>query len=370
MLGISESSHPAHHRFPVWWTGDDKSLSYSINSMVQAGVSGLKPYVHSDCGGVADKKTGLVQVGEFVRWSQHCALGSIHRYHGGPGHQAWLYSEEVEGIVRNFLQMRMKLMPTMLAAAEQASLDATPIVQRLDLVYPDAKYLPNSSSTSQYLFAGDDLLVAPFSQGTENATREVWLPPGSWRDAWTGAATMGPRRVSSTQPLARIPIWHREGGMLVTAPYAQTIDEQDWSELTVHLFPTSPEEPITASTMRVTREAEDTSGQGKHSHELTLRQDAGTLHLAISPACGKRPRSWLVRCHLPRGVRIASASHGRARLVSPPAAEDAEFVPLGGEGAAPPFLAGAVVEFRLTTVEGTANNVALTFAKSGLAALD
>ena len=37
MLGIADASHPAAHRYPVWWTGDDKSLSYSINSMVQLG---------------------------------------------------------------------------------------------------------------------------------------------------------------------------------------------------------------------------------------------------------------------------------------------------------------------------------------------
>ena len=47
MLGISDSSHPAHHRYPVWWTGDDKGLGYSITSMVQLGVTHLKPYVHS-----------------------------------------------------------------------------------------------------------------------------------------------------------------------------------------------------------------------------------------------------------------------------------------------------------------------------------
>ena len=47
MLGIADASHPAAHRYPVWWTGDDKGLGYSINSMVQLGVTHLKPYVHS-----------------------------------------------------------------------------------------------------------------------------------------------------------------------------------------------------------------------------------------------------------------------------------------------------------------------------------
>eukprot|EP01043_Picozoa_sp_COSAG02_P041866 COSAG02_NODE_3510_length_6633_cov_16.397766_4_plen_767_part_00 len=185
MLGIADASHPAAHRYPVWWTGDDKSLGYSINSMVQlgqrcqtlvessfdgcwyllvktraqftrlpcvcgAGVSHLKPYVHSDCGGVADKQTGLVGVPEYVRWSQHCALGAIHRYHGGPGHQPWLYDNETESIVRSFLNLRMNLMPMLLAAGELATQDATPIVRRLDLVFPMADR-SNTTRTDQYL---------------------------------------------------------------------------------------------------------------------------------------------------------------------------------------------------------------------------
>ena len=31
MLGISDADHAASHRYPVWWTGDDKSLGYSLN---------------------------------------------------------------------------------------------------------------------------------------------------------------------------------------------------------------------------------------------------------------------------------------------------------------------------------------------------
>ena len=47
MDAIMHQESPAHHRYPVWWTGDDKGLGYSINSMVQLGVTHLKPYVHS-----------------------------------------------------------------------------------------------------------------------------------------------------------------------------------------------------------------------------------------------------------------------------------------------------------------------------------
>lgn len=43
VLHMASSAHPAHHRFPVWWTGDDKSMAYSVQSMVDLGVTQLKP---------------------------------------------------------------------------------------------------------------------------------------------------------------------------------------------------------------------------------------------------------------------------------------------------------------------------------------
>jgi hypothetical protein len=48
MLGISGAMHASQHRYPVWWTGDDKGLSTSITTMVEFGIRHLKPHVHSD----------------------------------------------------------------------------------------------------------------------------------------------------------------------------------------------------------------------------------------------------------------------------------------------------------------------------------
>ncbi len=40
--GAAES--PAHHRFPVWWTGDWVDLMGSVNTMTDGGMHGFKPY--------------------------------------------------------------------------------------------------------------------------------------------------------------------------------------------------------------------------------------------------------------------------------------------------------------------------------------
>jgi alpha-glucosidase (family GH31 glycosyl hydrolase) len=105
VLHMALSPHPAHHRFPVWWTGDDKSMAYSVQSMVDLGVTQLKPYVMSDCGG-----DGRTDADGYIRWIQHCALGTILRIHGGPpdypAHQPWSYDTYTTDAVRAVIQMR------------------------------------------------------------------------------------------------------------------------------------------------------------------------------------------------------------------------------------------------------------------------
>jgi hypothetical protein len=44
--GEVQHQHPAHHRYPVWWTGDGVDLEASVESMVDSGVYDFKPYVY------------------------------------------------------------------------------------------------------------------------------------------------------------------------------------------------------------------------------------------------------------------------------------------------------------------------------------
>ena len=57
--------------------GDWVDLMGSVNTQVDGGIHGFKPYVHSDCGG-DHRYTG----GDLVRWVAHCSFGSIMRLHG------------------------------------------------------------------------------------------------------------------------------------------------------------------------------------------------------------------------------------------------------------------------------------------------
>jgi alpha-D-xyloside xylohydrolase len=56
---------------------------------------------------------------------------------------------------------------------------------------------------------GRDLFVSP--ETAEGALEhEAALPPGRWRDAWTGDRVDGAAIVRSAAPLERTPVWVRD----------------------------------------------------------------------------------------------------------------------------------------------------------------
>ena len=409
--GAAES--PAHHRFPVWWTGDWVDLMGSVNTMVDGGIHGFKPYVHSDCGG-DHRYTG----GDLVRWVAHCSFGSIMRLHGND-HRPWSYDSGVEDDVREYLRARARLAPSLIAAGHRATLTAFPPVARGDFYWPD--HAPDSADNSQYIFL-DDLLVAPMdtvclersgspdtstsnspcdridaapnsadvhgwgwqctsttacnsnaSGGHTFSSRSVWIPPGQWHDAWNGSVVTGPKSIRVTQPYHQQPMWHRAGGMVVLCDKpGLRVSEQDWSNLTLEIFPAARGSGVVEAERTVfERSAASSSHDVGQTHlRLLTSADDGTVRLKIGAgARGVPARAWLARIHLLPGQSVVAGSptlitldehgdetggqavrvHSSDMQVLQPVSGSAapRHFPLRGAGSAPPTGAGAVVEVAL-----------------------
>merc|ERR1711871_775339 len=243
-LGHQES--PAQHRYPVWWTGDGVSLQASVESMVDSGVHDFKAYVHSDCGGDYRPNRG----GDLLRWTAHCAFGSIHRFHGAD-HRPWTYTTEVEDTIRSYLNVRYKMIPSIIAAGQEAAATGMPLVQRGDLFWPTTA---GADDNTQYIFLKDTLVAPIFAPDEAHATtnvtsRSVWMPPGQWQDAWTGEIIDGHgQTINVTQPYERQPMWHRRGGLMITTDKpGLRVEEQDWSTLTLEAFPAQTAESTSRS---------------------------------------------------------------------------------------------------------------------------
>ena len=432
---IMHQESPSHHRYPVWWTGDGVPLQGSIESMVDSGVHGFKPYVHSDCGGDYAKDGG-----DLLRWTAHCVFGTILRYHGGD-HRPWKYGDAVESTIRKYLNTRYKLAPALIAAGHDATRTGLPFVARCDLFWPEYAKTPpvnrncseimletdagpdaqraatvppkgnlsqasccdycasdptcsafvwatdgvqpsgyncfllrhtggtraresrvlglvgdqtpvsSSSSKTQYIFL-NDTLVAPIWDTTANVTtRAVWIPPGSWQDAWSGSIVTGPRTIETSQPFEKQPMYHKMNGGLtiITDTPGLRVEDGDWSSLTLEAFPAQ-------TAMETHRSVVDRQEDNGHTSLIMQTDGLGKVHFEISKATNGCARAWVVRLHLYPDQRAIDAIVDGAALaeddvvhLAPLSESDTvhHYFPYGGAGSHPPFNSGHVAEIKL-----------------------
>lgn len=67
--------------------------------------------------------------------------------------------------------------------------------------------------------------------------RTVWIPPGTWTNAWNGRTLSGPRTVVANAPLAQMPIYIRAGSVIPLVPQIQYTGERPWDTIALEAFP-------------------------------------------------------------------------------------------------------------------------------------
>jgi len=331
MDSVLSAESPAHHRYPVWWTGDGVDLQGSVQSMVDSGVHNLKPFVHSDCGG--DYRG---TAGDLLRWTAHCVFGTILRFHGND-HRPWTYDQHTLDVIRQYLEIRYKLAPSLIAAGKSVGSTGMPFVARGDLFWPQYH---EATSNDQYIHLTDTLVAPIFDSKANLTSRSVWVPPGDWQDVWDGSIVTGPKTITATQPYERQPMWHRRGGLVVAVDDpALRVEDQDWSELVLHAFP----DHRAAPSRRVERNVV-VQGYEDQMVAMDTSDDAATVRFTVTPSPNNTPRSWKIRVYLAPGQSVEEAEVDGAAVDVVPVAPSHNPQPFGD---APPVGAGGMVELSL-----------------------
>lgn len=226
----------AEHRSTIHFTGDTSAtwemLAFVAKLTADEGSIGL-PYVSHDIGSfhgtsaipqVPGPWTATVYSklppDMYARWMQLGAFQPIDRLHSNHGARLpWEYSGDAREAGTKFLRLRGALVPYLYTLAREAHDTGLPMARHLYLEWAelDEAY----QHPTQYLL-GKDLLVAPVTTGGNPATTSVWFPPGTWVDYFTGERFTGPKTVSMSVPLTRMPVFLRAGSVLVTQPAAPT----------------------------------------------------------------------------------------------------------------------------------------------------
>lgn len=254
---VSRAGWAGLQRYAWTWTGDIEctwgALKQTMSTVVGSGLSGL-PYNGPDIGGFQGNPSAEL----YLRWFQMASFLTFYRTHSSNNvaHRApWSYGEPTLSIIRQFLQLRYRLMPYFYTLAWEASQKGYAPVRPVFWSTPEDAALWNIEDA---FLLGEQLLVCPITQ--EGArSRTVILPQGRWYHFWDDTVLEGGQSVEIDAPLERIPLLVKAGSILPMEA------EQQWL---LHLYP-----PVEASCeTQIYSDAGDGYGDSRLD-QLQLRRD-------------------------------------------------------------------------------------------------
>ena len=200
------------------WAGDQASDFWSLRALVAASLSaassGVSNWSHDVGGYLGHRLVERAPAELLVRWAQLGCFTPLMQAHARLAQEPWTYGRRVLDLYRAYVLLHERLVPYIRAAAATAARAGLPIIRPLSLVDPGD---PRGWSVADAFGFGPALWVAPvLDAGAE--TREVALPRGRWIEAATGARVEGGGEVVAAAPLERIPVWVRDGAIVVTYP--------------------------------------------------------------------------------------------------------------------------------------------------------
>ena len=210
-------------------------MKRQIPAGLNFGISGF-PYWTTDVGGFfrpRDQYTSAAYHELLIRWFQFGAFSPIFRVHGYQSEtEMWKYGPQVESILREYDELRYRLMPYIYSTAWGVTNRGETMMRALPFVYPNDQTLRDVSD--QFLF-GDSILINPVTEANAT-TRKVILPAGSdWYDFWTGQKSRGGQTIVAEAPLDKMPILVREGSIVPLGPDIQyAAESQDPIELRIY----------------------------------------------------------------------------------------------------------------------------------------
>lgn len=206
------------------WSGDIPSTFEYLRKQLPAGLnialSGI-PWWTTDIGGFMGGDITSPYFRELiVRWFQYGVFCPLFRLHGvrlpnsdyltgagsGADNEVWSFGETAYAIISHLLFLRERLKPYILAQMQTASRTGLAPMRPLFVDFPQDA---NCWQVEDQFMFGPDLLVAPvLYEG--HTSREVYLPPGDWLDAWDGQEIHGGQRLTAPAPLERVPVYWRK----------------------------------------------------------------------------------------------------------------------------------------------------------------
>ena len=316
-----------NHRYQVGFSGDTlsvwESLAFQPYFTATAANVGYAYWSH-DIGG---HMPGDVDPDLYTRWIQFGVFSPILRTHTTKNPRAerriWAYPDAHAKVMRDAFQLRYALIPYLYTEARKTYETGVAFFRPLYYDWPD---VPDAyDARDQYTF-GDSMMVAPIVESgdwrLERTVRDVWLPPGTWVEWFTGDVLDGPAHVERTFTLDQIPVYVKAGAIVPMQPKMRNTREKLVDPLILTIFPGAD-----AST-RVYEDDGNTLGYTQDAFAWTpvshARSADGTVRVSIGAVEGRFPGMLAERGHEIRLMGTVPPREVSYRGARVPFAKDAD----------------------------------------------
>ncbi len=239
---LSRNATIAAHRYPILYSGNTlvswdilKLLPYINASAANIGVSWWSHDIGGFHGGIEDSEL-------YMRYVQLGVFSPIMRFHGARGkyykREPWLWDMKTLEVVKNYMNLRHRLIPYLYAEAYQYYRVGTPLIQPLYYKYP--KVYDDPFYKNEY-YLGTELLIAPIIDKKDlvmdRVVHRFFLPDGIWYDFKTGKKYPGNKRYVSFYKDEDYPVFAKGGSIIPLAINASDNDVSVPKDLELNIFP-------------------------------------------------------------------------------------------------------------------------------------
>ena len=239
--GVILSRNPgiAPHRYPIIYSGKTKvswdtlkALAVYNNSAANLGVCWQAHAIGGWSGGIENSEL-------FLRYVQFGVFSPIFLLAGENGkyykREPWRWNNIILNIIREYMQLRNKLVPYIYNESYTYHKYGVPLVQPLYYKYPKIYDEPNY--VNQYFF-GSKIMISPIvkkrNYEMNRVVQRVFIPNGVWYDYSSGKKYMGNKYYVGFYKNEDYPIFVKEGSII---PMSLDMNTELPINMEIQIFP-------------------------------------------------------------------------------------------------------------------------------------
>ena len=240
---MSRISDVAPHRYDICYSGET-FVSWDTLSKIPYYNSlgsniGLSWWSH-DIGGY---KNGVEDNELYIRYVELGVFSPIFRFASEAGHfykrKPWKWDLNTYSIVRDYCQLRHRLVPYLYGEAYKYHKTGLPLIQPLYYAVPEI--YDETEFKNEYFF-GTEMLVAPITKPKDRvmqrSVEKIYLPAGTWYDFKTGKKFIGDKRHYLFYKDEDYPVFVKSGAIICLGDLGENLNiTNSPSSMEVHIFP-------------------------------------------------------------------------------------------------------------------------------------